>query len=221
MKQFLFLLVLLGPVSPLFAQSAPTVRCPLQSRSEKRVNHIFFSFYKKESFLGNHIPRNLVLVDPALIKGGFPRCLTKKTVSAFTDMNTALQKDTGTTLMITSAWRSKKTQQYFATSRPEFSAVPGRSEHQLGTTVDIHQVGVPDEVLFKDTPAYVWMTEHAHLYGFVQSFIERDFLITGVPEEPWHWRFVGSTIATKVKGEQRNLNEYLYERSKKKKKIMQ
>jgi D-alanyl-D-alanine carboxypeptidase len=65
------------------------------------------------------------------------------------------------------------------------------------------------------------MKSHAHEYGFVQSFTKEGTLTTGIPEEPWHWRFVGPTMATKIKTESLNLDQYLFERKEAKKKSMQ
>ncbi|MBP9669343.1 MAG: M15 family metallopeptidase [Candidatus Pacebacteria bacterium] len=82
-----------------------------------------------------------------------------------------------------------------------FSADQGYSEHQLGTTVDF-TTRENGSVLtnFDDTPAYAWLLEHAHLYGFVLSYPKgNDFYVY----EPWHWRFVGVELATKLHEEGR------------------
>lgn len=198
---------------------AAAVRCPTQPKIQKGVNHIFFSFYKKEATIGSYIPRTLTLLDPKYTKNGAPLCLTKQSYAAFVALDTALEKATGQSLVIRSAWRSTKTQQYYANTRTELAAIPGRSEHQLGTTVDINVAGAQSEAYFIDSPAYVWMSEHAHEYGFVQSFTKAGMSTTGIPDEPWHWRFVGITIATKIKTEGLLLDQYLFERKEAKGKL--
>lgn len=203
------------------AATTAAVRCPIQPRIQGGVNHIFFSFYKKESNIGKYIPKNLTLLDPIYTKNGAALCLTTQSYNAFVVMNSALQKDTQQSLVVRSAWRSAKTQQYFANTRTEFAAIPGRSEHQLGTTADINVAGALEDTYFLDSPAYAWMSTHAHEYGFVQSFTKEGTLTTGIPDEPWHWRFVGSTIATKIKTEGLNLDQYLFERKEAKKKVTQ
>ena len=169
--------------------------------------------------MGTHIPHSLILINPVYTKNGASFCLTKQTYKAFKELNDALIQNTTQGLVITSAWRSLKTQEYFARVRGEFAAIPGRSEHHLGTTIDIAVAGAKEEDYFGDSSVYQWMVAHAHEYGFVQSFSQRDEAITGTPNEPWHWRFVGKTIATKVYTENRNLNEYLFERKEAKKRL--
>lgn len=199
--------------------SFAAIRCPTQPKSQKGLNNIFFSFLEPEANLKTHIPKNLVLIDPSYVKGGYPRCLTKQTYSAFVDMSDALFNDTGEILQIASAWRSTQTQILFAKNRPEVAAPPGRSEHQLGTAVDLDIWGSKEEDYFASSKAYTWMLSHAREYGFVQSFTKEGEVLTGIPNEPWHWRFVGKTIATKVFDEKRNLNEFLFERKEAKKKL--
>ena len=219
MKKFFFFILLTAtflPLVPIFAQTQ-AVSCPTKPRFQGRVNHIFFPFYEKSANLKSYIPANLVLVDSLYLKAG-PRCLTKQSYDAFVMMNTALNLETKNSLVISSAWRSEKTQMYFARMRGEFAAIPGRSEHQLGTTVDLDILGAKEEDYFGNSAVYQWMLLHAHEYGFVQSFNIEGETANGVPNEPWHWRYVGPTIATKVKIGNININEYLYQRMEAKKK---
>lgn len=215
MRFLFFILIILSPLSFAHAQTT-TVRCPTQPRNQHRINLIFFSFSEKSANLKSYIPRNLVLVDSQYLKNG-PRCLTSQSYAAFVAMNDALIAETGESLVISSAWRSTATQAYFLRTRPAFAALPGRSEHQLGTTVDLDVKGAPEEQYFGDSNAYKWMALHAAKYGFVQSFNTEGEGITGTPNEPWHWRFVGKTIATKVTNEKRDINEYLLLRAQLKK----
>lgn len=220
MKKSIFVLliaVVFALVNPVSAEAQVAVSCPTQPKSQGKVNRIFFSFYKKTANLYSHIPANLVLVDSVYLKSG-PRCLTKQSYDAFVAMNTALYEQTANNLVISSAWRSQKTQLYFAKNRPLFAAVPGRSEHQLGTTVDFDVLGAKEEDYFGNSTTYQWMLLHAHEYGFVQSFNTEGETSNGIPNEPWHWRYVGPTIATRVVTEKLNLSEFLYNRMEAKKK---
>lgn len=196
---------------PIFAFAQTSVVCPVPSKKQGNVNHIFFSFQKKQSNLGSYLPKNLVLIDQKYLKNG-PRCMTNQSYQAFKVLEQAVFDNTGENLVISSAWRSPKTQSYFAKTRAEFAASPGRSEHQLGTTIDIHIKNAPEDKFFGDTLAYKWMAENAHKYGFTQSFNSFWSESTGIPNEPWHFRFVGETIATKVKTENLNLDAFLQER---------
>jgi D-alanyl-D-alanine carboxypeptidase len=68
------------------------------------------------------------------------------------------------------------------------SALPGHSEHHLGTTLDLHGGDGPVlEPSFEATAAFAWLQRHASRFGFVMSY-PRDNP-WGIAFEPWHWRF--------------------------------
>lgn len=211
---FIALLLFQAPVA--VAALPVGVHCPTPPKKQGNINQIFFSFYKKSANIGTYIPQNLVLLDP-LYTEDKPKCLTAQAYTAFISMYNALLQDTGKRLVVGSAWRSTETQLYFAKSRGEFAAPPGRSEHQLGVAMDLAISGSQMGELFGNSIVYQWLKVHAAEYGFVQSFTAEDTPITGIPAEPWHWRFVGKTIATRVTTEKRNINEFLYQRAEAKK----
>lgn len=71
------------------------------------------------------------------------------------------------------------------------SALPGRSEHHLGTTLDLHAGDGPVlEESFERTPAFAWLRANAGRFGFTLSY-PRDN-VHGIAYEPWHWRFRSS-----------------------------
>jgi zinc D-Ala-D-Ala carboxypeptidase len=74
-------------------------------------------------------------------------------------------------------------------------APPGYSEHHTGYAIDLAD-GLGDFRKFDQTPAFRWMTSHAHEFGFELSFPDGN--PQGIDYEPWHWRFVGSTAAADV-----------------------
>ncbi len=87
----------------------------------------------------------------------------------------------------------------------EWVAAPGTSEHQTGLAVDINGDGVnstSDEV-------YDWLVEHAHEYGFINRYPEGKSDITGIINEPWHYRYVGLSDAAQIKQSGLCLEEYL------------
>jgi D-alanyl-D-alanine carboxypeptidase len=100
------------------------------------------------------------------------------------------------------------------------SAPPGHSEHQLGTTVDfgspelaviVGQEDIEFHTYFYQTSEGIWLEEHAHEFGFVLSYPRDAFEITGFYYEPWHYRFVGPELATRLKSENLTLTEFLLE----------
>lgn len=77
-----------------------------------------------------------------------------------------------------------------------FSADQGYSEHQLGTTVDFSTKELAGALGgFDETPSFSWLQENAHLFGFTLSYPKGNAYYV---YEPWHWRFVGVELATKL-----------------------
>jgi len=100
----------------------------------------------------------------------------------------------------------------------EFSARAGHSEHQLGTTVD---VSVPGESPFnrgKVPSAFAtscggkWVRDNAHRFGFTMSYPHGREKLTCMNPEPWHFRYVGMTLATRLFERGMALEEYFRER---------
>jgi len=98
-----------------------------------------------------------------------------------------------------------------------FSARPGHSEHQLGTTVDFGSPELPEIVgsedvefhtYFYKTSEGIWLAENAHRYGFTLSYPREAFELTGFYYEPWHYRYVGVEMATTLKEIEMFLTEY-------------
>ncbi|MCL2672572.1 MAG: M15 family metallopeptidase [Clostridiales bacterium] len=82
-------------------------------------------------------------------------------------------------------------------------AWPGHSEHQTGLAFDLRTRGPTKAHLgdykYQNTREYSWLCENAHLYGFINSYPTDSSGLTGFGFEPWHWRYVGVTIATDMK----------------------
>ena len=80
----------------------------------------------------------------------------------------------------------------------ETVAIPGTSEHHLGLAVDL----LGDE-------AVAWLTEHCWEYGFIVRYTEAKEHITGIVDEPWHFRYVGREVSMDMKDSGLCLEEYL------------
>ncbi len=72
------------------------------------------------------------------------------------------------------------------------SAVPGTSQHQLGTTIDFGSI----TPAFAETAAGRWLASHAWEYGFTMSYPDGYEKLTGYIYEPWHFRYIGIPAAT-------------------------
>lgn len=78
------------------------------------------------------------------------------------------------------------------------SARPGYSEHQTGYAADL-SVGSCSLDCFGGTSQYQWLVAHAADYGFIERYPSGYDGITGYRPEPWHWRYVGTSIAQAMK----------------------
>ncbi len=67
-------------------------------------------------------------------------------------------------------------------------AIPGTSEHHLGLAVDISAGDAVD----------AWLAENSWRYGFIMRYPEGKTHITGITYEPWHYRYVGITLAKEL-----------------------
>ena len=113
-----------------------------------------------------------------------------------------------------SAYRSYNTQNslyngYVARDGKEaadtYSARPGFSEHQLGLAIDIRSNTLLDNLTEKD---YEWMLDNSYKYGFIVRYPKGKQHITQFIEEPWHLRYLGIELATKVHDSGLTYDEY-------------
>ncbi len=78
------------------------------------------------------------------------------------------------------------------------SALPGHSEHQTGLCVDFVQGTSSLTNDFENTTAFAWLKDNAHKFGFILRYPSAKESITGYDYEPWHYRFVGRTVASRI-----------------------
>ncbi|OFI36860.1 D-alanyl-D-alanine carboxypeptidase [Arthrobacter sp. SW1] len=81
------------------------------------------------------------------------------------------------------------------------SARPGYSEHQTGLAVDIGNASGSCglSTCFGDTPAGRWVAANAYRYGFIVRYPNGWSGTTGYSYEPWHLRYVGTTISADMR----------------------
>lgn len=162
----------------------------------------------------DYTPENLTKVSVQYCYG--TNQITKDAYEAFIDMyNGALESDIK--LIINSSYRDYTSQKntynnlknaYGTTRADNQAARPGHSEHETGLAFDIFSPGNTSTGNFKDSKAYAWLKEHAQEYGFIERYPEGKEYITGYNFESWHWRYVGTEVATKVKEEEITYDEY-------------
>ena len=180
--------------------------------------------YSKIYFLNeNYIPETLVKINPEYTYGPEKDYLFyARTWSFLRDLLAAASSD-NVDIKIISAYRSFGTQSdikstykmIYGSGANQFSSDQGYSEHQLGTTLDFttSKTGVTYSG-FEQTTTYQWLVDNAHKYGFILSYPEDNKYYQF---EPWHWRFVGRSLAEKLHKEgksfydldQREIDQYL------------
>lgn len=149
--------------------------------------------------------------------------LRKEAADALVEMYNAAKKE-GYNLVINSAYRSYATQketydEYFKKYDPVTAAtlvaLPGASEHQTGLSVDLTCQSVIDDKLngiqnskFGYKPDYRWCVANSYKYGYILRFEEDRADITGIANEPWHFRYVGKEAAKEIFNNGWTLEEY-------------
>ena len=87
----------------------------------------------------------------------------------------------------------------------DWVAIPGTSEHQLGSAVDINA----DNAKCSNDVVYAWLAENAHEYGFILRYPQGKEELTGISYEPWHYRYVGIEAAQEIYAQGVCLEEFV------------
>lgn len=107
----------------------------------------------------------------------------------------------GVTLSVTSSYRSYEFQEQLFADNPgkdDLIALPGHSEHQLGTTVDL-------------SGGDQWLAQNAARFGFALSFpAARSPRFTCYSSEPWHYRYFGTERAQSIAASGLSPREWLW-----------
>ncbi len=185
---------------------------------------------KQHPLGSSHAPASLSKIPTELTLYGKEVQLESTAALAAEAMVRELRKLGYTDIAITSGYRSYEYQQVLfntylgneAAAHPAwsqqqceaevltYSARPGESEHQTGLCIDLISVNyVSLDETFAQNPAYAWLTENAHCFGFILRYPSDKTAITGYAYEPWHYRFVGVEAAARIHEQGITLEEYL------------
>lgn len=180
--------------------------------------------YSKVYFLNeNYVPSRLATVTPEYLFDKNRTSLIHASVEPYLTRLLEAASSSGQSLRIISAYRSFGIQAQlksaymvtYGAGANRFSAEQGYSEHQLGTTIDLTTPSLGAAYTkFESASAFLWLVQNAHRYGFVLSYPKNNIYYQ---YEPWHWRFVGVFLATKLHDEgkyfydmdQREIDTYL------------
>lgn len=148
----------------------------------------------------NPIPSNYRPEDLEPIKNSKPgKIYVRSLVRERTEAMLYAASKESLNINVISGFRSYLEQQkVYLTSKEGIAAKPGYSEHQLGLAIDI-STGFNENI---------WLSNHAHKFGFIIRYPENKQNITGFGYEPWHLRYVGVELATEIKNRNKTMEEY-------------
>jgi len=175
---------------------------------------------KERSLSSEYVPEDLVKLEvETCLPNPEINQLRKVASDGITEMFKAAKEEEGLDLVARSGYRSYATQdslyhgivnKYGQDYADKYSAYPGQSEHQTGLALDITAASVNYQLedIFGETEEGKWTKENAHRFGFIIRYPEGKEDITGYLYEPWHLRYVGETLATKIYNQDTTLEEY-------------
>lgn len=184
-----------GPLA--WVLPSPVLATALRARARRLCQALGLS---AEDLSGYRLP---VCDEPPLLRhaghdlAGRDLWLTAATARSWRAMQHVAAAD-GITLLPVSGYRSidyqaglvarKQTRGLSPAAILRYSALPGHSEHHLGTVLDLHDGHGPAlEESFEKSDAFGWLQQHAGRFGFGLSY-GRDNP-WGIGYEPWHWRY--------------------------------
>ncbi len=175
-----------------------------------------YRFVSKDTALNSKLykPENLVSISWAHIneagRVGYLRSDAKKSLLELAE---AFEAHFGEPLVVISGYRSAAYQERMwnlGKCHDTLCAPPGYSEHQLGLAVDLfdatNQWDFAKNKRYKEYIA--WMKKNGHFYGWHQSY-QKWAKIDGYGVEPWHWRYLGKEMATRLKRLDWTFTEYV------------
>lgn len=167
----------------------------------------------KHRFLSkDFVPDNLEKINSEYSNGNDLKA-NRVAVNAFIAMAQDASRN-GLSLVINSAYRSYSEQERIVDTYKKlygddyvnkYVARPGYSEHQTGLSFDI---GSKNSNIFSNSKEYQWILNNSYKYGFIHRFPKNAEDITGISNEPWHFRYVGKKIAKIIYENKMTLEEY-------------
>jgi len=178
------------------------------------------SLVNKQRLLSSkYIPSDLVKLQvPTVLSNPEINQLRKAAADALIKLFNDGKKE-GFTLSARSGYRSYGTQKSLYDGNvaskgqahaDKYSAPPGKSEHQTGLSIDITCAAVDYQLSaeFGETPEGIWVKENAHKFGFIIRYPKDKEDIVGYLYEPWHLRYLGVELATKIFDSGLTMEEY-------------
>jgi D-alanyl-D-alanine carboxypeptidase len=158
-------------------------------------------------------PKDMVFLDKKKIQLAKKSQLLKITTDALYNMTDSAKKDNIKGFIVNSAYRTEKEQQqvfddWLAVYKKKTKtykaayeltrlrvALPGRSEHQTGLSLDILSKNGKYSSTFYGTKEQKWLEKNCYKYGFIIRYPKDKTKQTFSMYEPWHIRYVGKTLS--------------------------
>lgn len=149
-----------------------------------------------------YIDGYLVVNKTYTLPSNYGNGLTSETTNNFEIMKKDALKE-GLNIYISSGFRSYNRQKTIYNNyvnrdgqknADTYSARAGHSEHQSGLAFDVNDINTA----FANTKEGKWLNENCYKYGFILRYPKGKTNETGYMYEPWHFRYVGSSLAEKL-----------------------
>lgn len=123
------------------------------------------------------------------------------------------------TINVVAGYRTAEQQQHLFDQSAErnglehaekYVAQPGGSEHHTGLVVDLsiyRSDGTSAD--YDGTGEYAWINENCQKYGWVVRYDQAKAELTGIYDEPWHFRYVGAPHAAEMVEQGMCMEEYI------------
>ncbi|MEY8537492.1 M15 family metallopeptidase [Lactococcus muris] len=150
---------------------------------------------------------------PDLVSSNNGLFLRTDVLTAVSSLLNDTRNAVGGQLILNSGYRTAEEQEqlYFNTADKAYVQEAGHSEHETGLAADIAIQNVAD---VENSPQSQYLIKNAWKYGFILRYPGDKTAITGIANEPWHFRYVGEVHAQYMTEYELVLEEYI-ERLKK------
>jgi D-alanyl-D-alanine carboxypeptidase len=187
---------------------------------EGSCDHLLALVDREHALPPSYAPRDLVPLRAYGVPALDPNLLLRREATRSLALLVRAAAAEGHELVVASAYRSYKEQRaaharwasyYGDENAGGLSALPGHSQHQLGTAVDFTNAEAGYEVWqgFGRTEASRWLERNAPRYGFVLAYPLGRQKKTGYAWEPWHYRYIGKEAARQMQRSGLDLQEFL------------
>jgi D-alanyl-D-alanine carboxypeptidase len=216
----LILIGLLGLGGYLVLRPGSKAHAPTQSKNGVSFNKKQYSLSdpdslwvivnKRRPLTDGYAPADLMVPNVKLrLSSGADEMHMRREAGVALEQLVAGAKQQSFDLMLVSGYRSQVTQTQVYNSyvkqsgqamADRESARPRHSEHQTGWAADLGRTDRKCELetCFGTTAEGEWLAAHAYEYGFVLRYAQDTESITGYQYEPWHFRYVGKTLAAEA-----------------------